>query len=235
MISGLLIAAVFAGPAAAAPPDEAVAWTVKLQDAMAHQKSVDLGLDEGRTVGPLCPPPGEPLPLAPRSSISDARRAAREADPAAAHAACEAARPRSWQVVARISPADARIFNPLIYRISRVAEGQQAEAVLAELIDHGAEGAPGFHAIIPAGPYLVEVEAACGAGTLWAYELSDALAFVAAAYPPGPAARVAVSPCGRGALAWVSREAAVEDGQRLREAWGQDLPEARERAKARAK
>ena len=122
----------------------------------------------------------------------------------------------------------------MVLRVSRV-EGDSAEAVLTELVDRGIWAARSYQAIVPVGAHLVELNVPCGASSLFAYELADAVEAVVAAHPgprPPSPARIAVSGCGRMSFAMVDRAAIVEDGARERELWTFHFPAHRQRERA---
>ncbi len=212
-------------------PAPVQAWSDGMAEAYAHYASVEPAWELVSDVFPPCPTPGEPIPTAPRSSMSEVHRAAWKAAPAKAHASCAALRPEGWRLQLRLSPHDQRIFSPAVVRVSQVV-GTSAEHTLTELVDRGIWAARGFQALIPAGPYLVELNVPCGASTVFAYDLADAVQAAAAAQPSpksAPPATIAVSGCGRMAFEMVPYSTVLEDGQRLREAWGFNFPERRVR------
>ena len=212
-------------------PAQVQAWSDGMADAYAHYASVEPAWEPVSDVFPPCPTPGEPIPTAPRSSMSEVHRAAWKVDPAKAQASCTALRPGGWRLQLRLSPHDQRIFSPVVLRVSKVST-DSAEETLGELVNRGIWAARGFQALIPTGPYLVEINVPCAASTLFAYDLADAvLASVAAQPDPKalPPASIAVSGCGRMAFEMVPYASVLEDGLRLREAWGFNFPERRVR------
>ena len=214
-------------------PEPVQAWSDGLATAYAHYAAAEPAWEPQSDAFPPCPRPGEPIPTAPRSSMSEVHRARWEADPATAHAQCSALRPGGWRLQLRMTPHDQRVFSPVVLRVSRVTGDAPAEAVLVDLVERGLWAAKGYQALIPVGAYLVEVNAPCGATGLFPYDLADAV-LAAEAAAPGPTApprQVAVSACGRRAYALQARDVVVADGQKPRELWGFRLPERRDRAR----
>ncbi len=216
-------------------PAPVQAWSDGLTDAYGHYAQVEPAWEPVSDTFPPCPQPGEPIPDAPRSSMSDAHRAAWAKDATAEAARCAALRPGGWRLQLRLTPHDQRIFSPLVLRVSEVAAGQSAENVVAELVSYGVWASKGAQALVPVGPYVVEVDAPCGAGGIFAYDLADAVAAAMKAVPSkgvAPPKQVAVSACGRISFALVSLSDVQEDAQRPREYWGFDFPERRDLEKA---
>ena len=175
------------------------AWSDGVANFYTHYKAVVPAWEPDSDAFPPCPKAGEPIPEAPRSSMSVEKRAEWTANAESGAAACAALRPGGWRLQMRLLPMDQRIFSPLVLRVSEVSEGRTAEAVVSELVDHGIWAARGFQALIPVGRYIVELNAPCGASGLFSYDLADAVV-AAETVVPGGAARsgpVAVSACGR--------------------------------------
>ncbi len=215
------------------PPAEVVAWVAKVESAYGHYKSVEPGWEADTLTGPLCPNPAYPLGAAAKAQLGPEQKALGEGDVPALSAACQALRPRGWRVKLELIPVDQRVFSPVVLRVSRAAKGETGDAVLAALLAHGAGGSKAYQAVLGSGPYLVEVNAPCGASGLWAYELEDAVRAVESINPGAPVRRVAVSPCGRTAYAWQDRAAVAADARMPREYWGLDFPEIRDRTLGR--
>jgi len=215
-------------------PGSVQAWSDGFAQAYSHYPSIEPAWEADSDVFPPCPRPGEPIPSAPRSSMTEDHRAAFANDGAAAHAACAALRPGGWRLQVRLTPADQRIFSPLVARVSQVSGSRPAEEVLTELVERGLWAAKGYQALVPIGPYIVELNVPCGASGLFVYDLADAVTSLRAIAPGSPALpeRVAVSTCGRQAFALRPAAEVIADGKKPREYWGFDFPERRERAKA---
>lgn len=216
-------------------PPPVQAWSDGVASYYAHYQSVEPAWEPDSDVFPPCPRPGEPIPDAPRSSMSPVQRTLWASDPSSATARCAALRPGGWRLQMRLSPIDQRIFSPLVLRVSTVSGDRPAEAVVSDLVEHGIWAARGFQALIPVGSDIVEVNAPCGASGLFPYDLADAVLAAESAAPAGTAkpGQIAVSSCGRRAFELRSRESVIEDGQKLREYWGFDFPERRERARGK--
>jgi|GEM_PF-2619403 len=217
-------------------PGPVQAWSDGLATAYAHYKSVEPAWEPDSDVFPPCPMAREPIPTSPRSSMTEAHRAAREADPSKATAACAALRPGGWRLQMRLTPIDQRIFSPIVARVSEVSPGQTGERVVTELVERGVWAAKGYQALIPVGAYIVEINAPCGASGLFPYDLADAVLAAESAAPGAatPSGQVAVSACGRRSFELRTRAEVLEDGQKPREYWGFDFPERRDRARGAA-
>jgi len=216
-------------------PAPVQAWSDGLADAYAHYAAVEPAWEPDSDVFPPCPRPGEPIPTAPRSSMSETHRAAWTSNAPKQHAACQALRPGGWRLQLRLSPHDQRIFGPAVLRVSEV-HGGLAEDQLQQLVDHGIWAARGFQAIVPVGAYLVELNVPCGAASLFPYDLADAVQAAVAAHPdpkPTPPQKVAVSGCGRMSFEMVERTAIAADGALERNVWGFVFPAHRQRERAR--
>ena len=215
-------------------PASVQAWSDGLAETYAHYASVEPAWEPESDVFPPCPRPGEPIPTAPRSSMTESHRAAWDADPARQHASCQALRPGGWRLQLRLSPHDQRIFSPAVLRVSQV-DAPDAEAVISKLVDHGIWAARSYQAVVPIGTYLLELNVPCGASSLFAYELADLVTAAVAAHPdPKPASpqRIAVSGCGRMSFEMVDRTEIARDGAREREIWTFHFPQHRERERA---
>lgn len=230
MVTLPLLPLAFAG---ADIPATVQAWSDGLDRAYAHYKSVEPAWEPDSDVFPPCPRPGEPIPTAPRSSMTPDYRAAFERDGATESAACTALRPGGWRLQMRLTPIDQRIFSPIVARVSRVSGTDAAEKVVSELVDRGMWAAKGYQALVPVGPYIVEINAPCGASGLFAYDLADAVRAAHAAAPGSPELpqQVAVSACGRRSFAMHATTDLLEEGQKPREYWGMHFPERRDQAR----
>ncbi len=228
---GVLMAVWSAG--AQEPPDEVVAWVAKTEAFYKHYKSVEPGWEETAITGPTCPSPAYPLQGSVKAQMSPPAVALWETEPAKVTATCDALRPVSWRVKLELIPVDQRVFSPIVLRVSRVEKGAQADAAIQGLMENGAAGSKAFQALVPSGPYLVEVNAPCGASGLWAYDLADAIDAIESVYPAGKVTRAAVSPCGRIAYAWTSRDEIRESALMPREYWGLPFPEVRDKTLGR--
>lgn len=234
-MSALLTAWLIVGSAQAQdqPPPEAVAWVAKLETAYAHYKSITPDWEASASLGPLCPRPPFPVGAAVQAQLGPEQKALLAKDHAALGAACEAHKPTSWRIRLELLPTDQRVFSPLAIRVGRVESGKKGDAVLEQLLAHGASGSKAYQALIGSGPYIVEINAPCGASGLWAYDLDDAVRAVEAVNPTAKISRVAVSPCGRLAFTWQTRDDIQTDARMPREYWGLDFPEVRDRTLGR--
>lgn len=217
-------------------PDEVLAWVDGVEKAYdRHYKTIAPAWEREALSGPPCPRPGEVIPDAPRSSMTAVHRGAFVADPAKAHAACEALRPTGWVLQTKLVPQDQRTFSPLVVRVSRVPKGEKAEDRVAALLDRGAISSRAWQVLIPTGPYLIEVNAPCATAGVFIYDAADAVKMVHDAYPKGaPVSRVAWSACGRQAYAWRDVTEVQQDARQPREYWGIDFPDVRDRVLGRA-
>lgn len=232
------LAAPHVGPPAAraadGPPAALVRWGNGIKRAFAHYPEVRGGYEEVGAIGGRCLRPGEPTPPAERHPMDPARRAARAADPAAAEAACAAALIPGPLLTASLQPQDQRIFAPLVLRVA-AAPGGDAAAAIDALLAHGPLTNRSEQALVPVGPFVIEVAAPCQVGGLFAYDLYDVVLAAQQIAPELPApARVAYSPCASLSYQWLPLAELAERAAQPRELWGLDFPEVRDRAKAQA-
>ena len=68
-------------------------WSDGLAEFYAHYATVEPAWEPDSDVFPPCPRPGEPIPTAPRSSMTQTHRAAWTADSTKQHALCQSLRP----------------------------------------------------------------------------------------------------------------------------------------------
>lgn len=217
---------------AAGPPAALVRWGNGLRGVFPHYKAVTGVYEEVGAVGGRCLRPGEPTPPPERHPMDPALRAAREADPAAAEAACAAALIPGPLLQAQLEPHDRRIFAPLVLRVAAAPAGD-ADRAVAALLAHGPLTNRSEQALVPIGGWVVEVAAPCQVGGLFAYDLYDVvLASQKLAPEAAPPTRIAYSPCASLSYDWLPVSALAERAAQPRELWGLDFPEARDRARA---
>ena len=224
--------AVTGAAAASGPPPALVRWGNGLKSAFPHYQSVKGGYEEVGAIGGRCLRPGEPTPPAERHAMDPARRAARQADPAAAEAACTAALVPGPLLSAQLEPHDRRIFAPLVLRVAAAPNGT-ADAAIEALLAHGPLTNRSEQALIPIGGWVVELAAPCQVGGLFAYDLYDVVLAAQSLVPEAPAPqRVAYSPCASLSYSWLAVDELAARAAAPRELWGMDFPEARIRARA---
>jgi hypothetical protein len=217
------------------PPEALVRWGNAIKAAYPHYASVTGGFEREGAIGGRCLAPGEPTPPSARHSISEAARAARAADPAGAERACVAALIPAPLLQVKLEPKDQRVFAHLVLRVAGEEGGPDAKAKLDALLDHGPLTNRSEQALIPIGPFVVEVAAPCSVGGGFAYDLYDVILAIQAARPDlAPPSAVAYSPCATHGYRWMSVGEVQASAAQPRELWGLDMPEAREDARKRA-
>lgn len=217
------------------PPEALVRWGNALKAAYPHYAKVSGGFEREGAIGGRCLAPGEPTPPSERHLISEAARAARAADPAAAERACTAALIPAPLLQVKLEPHDQRVFAHLVLRVAGEEGGPDARARIEALLSHGPLTNRSEQALVPIGPFVIEVAAPCAVGGGFAYDLYDVILAAQAARPDlaAPTA-VAYSPCATHGYRWMGVAEVQASAAQPRELWGLEMPEAREAARRRA-
>jgi hypothetical protein len=222
------------GPAQAQePPPEAQQWADRIRRDYPHYQEITFQFLPSAPAGPPCPGPGLRPPPAGAPGVDAAYRARLIADPDGVSAACGALNFRSWMLRADLTSGDQRIFSPGWLRVVELPAGVSGSERVAAMVRDGAVASKAFHAVAPAGRFLVDLHLPCAASGVTTYDIADLVVGLRTAPDAHDVTAVAVSPCGR---TWFSLESAddlVKRAQEPREYWGLDFPEARDRARQR--
>lgn len=227
MIALLLIGAAGAQDLA----DDAAGWAARLDRTYAHHEKVTPAYLEQAPAGLPCPDPTHGPPSGLLRPGMEAELARWTADPAGTARACRELAYPSWMLRVDLEPRDQRVFAKGWMRVSRVPDGDTGEARLRAWQATGVLASKATQALIPVGPYILDLHLPCGATNLLDYEVADLLAsFGEAPVLPTPGL-VLTSRCGQ--LHFDARTAAeiTARGRRQTEFFGLRFPEARDAAR----
>lgn len=214
--------------------DDAAGWAARLDRTYAHHEKVTPAYLEQAPAGLPCPDPNQGPPTGLQRPGMEAALAKWEADPAGTARACRELSYPSWMLRVDLEPRDQRVFAKGWMRVSRVPEGTTGEQRLRAWLETGVIASKATQALIPVGPYILDLHLPCGATMLLDYEVADLLAsFVEPPVLPTPGL-VLTSRCGQLHFDARTAEEVAERGRRKTEFFGLPFPEARDAARGEA-
>ena len=208
--------------------DDAAGWASRLDRTFSHYESVTPAYLERAPAGLPCQDPSRGTPSGLLRPGMESALAAWRADPVGTAARCRELSYQSWMVRIDLNPRDQRVFAKGWMRVSRVPEGSSGADRLRAWQETGVLASRATQALIPVGPYILDLHLPCGATGLLDYELADLLKSFDED-PPLPTPELVLSSrCGQ--LYFDARSAAevAERGRRRTEFFGLHFPEVRE-------
>ena len=211
--------------------DDAVGWGARLDRTYAHYQSVKPAYLEQAPAGLPCPDPAQGTPSGLLRPGMEAALEKWRSDPVGTARTCRELSYPSWMLRVDLDPRDQRVFAKGWLRVSRVPEGTTGEERLRAWLETGVIASKATQALVPVGPYILDLHLPCGATNLLDYEVSDLLSsFREAPVLPMPGL-VLTSRCGQLHFDARTADEVLARGRRPTEFFGLRFPEARDAAR----
>jgi len=214
--------------------DDAAGWGARLDRTYAHYESVQPAWLEQAPAGLPCPDPGQGAPSGLLRPGMEAALEKWRADPAGVASTCRELAYSSWMLRVDLNPRDQRVFAKGWMRVSRVPEGTTGEQRLRAWLETGVIASKATQALVPVGPYILDLHLPCGATNLLDYEVSDLLVSLKEAPVLPMPGLVLTSRCGQLHFDARTAEDVLARGRRPTEFFGLRFPEARDAARGAA-
>lgn len=211
--------------------DDAAGWAARLDRTYAHHEKVTPAYIEQAPAGMPCQDPAKGPPSGLLRPGMEAALAKWESDPVGAATTCRDLSYPSWMLRVDLKPRDQRVFAKGWMRVSRVPAGTTGEERLRAWQETGVLASKATQALIPVGPYILDLHMPCGATNLLDYEVADLLvSFAEAPVLPTPGL-VLTSRCGQLHFDARTADEVKARGRRQTEFFGLPFPEARDAAR----